>query len=131
MMDYRVSRQYVRTDNWSVKAKASEGESDKGRWFDVKISEISAGGFLCEKDMVFKKGDTLWFKLHIDPMIPGISDEIKMKVKGVVRSDRGKSESGLSYGIEFVEIAEPDRLRLDALVTRTISRFGTGAINDD
>ena len=115
-------RKYVRTENWSVTAKASK-DADGEQWFDAQVEELSAGGLLFETELFCKKGDTLRFDLEINPLMPGITDYIQVKAKGLVKSVRERHNDLLVYGVEFSDISNSDQIRLDELVQLTIKKY--------
>ena len=119
MLNTPVHRDYVRTDNWSVVALARK-DADGEKWFDVRIPNIAAGGLLFTTDLTFEVGDVLYYDMKIDPLTPGITTTIPMKVKGIIRGNRGQDRDGLnSYSVEFLEISNNDRIRLDELIRMT------------
>jgi len=129
MLESQINREYVRTDCWSVVAKASKDENDE-RWFDVRIPNIAAGGLLFLSDLVFESGDSLWFELQIDPMTPGVVGNIRMKVKGEVKGNRGEREGLNSYSVVFTEISHSNRIRLDELILMTNMRYKLESTSD-
>jgi hypothetical protein len=122
MLESQVNRDYVRTDNWSVTAKLSK-EADASEWFDIKVTNMAAGGLLFLTDMTFETGDTIWIDMKIDPLAPGIFGTIPLKVTGVIRGSRGTIEGKQAYAVEFTEISKSDRIRLDELVRMTNYKF--------
>ena len=121
MMDYQVNRAYVRTDNWAISAKVSKSETG-GVWSVVKVSEISAGGLLFHTDTPYKKDDLLWFKLHIDSMMPGVQ-ALEVKVKSQIKNVRQSQGDICAFGVAFVEMPEAKKIHLDELVLLTISKY--------
>ena len=115
-------RAYVRTDNWSINAAISKTETSK-KWEEVEVTEMSAGGLTFNSSTQFSVGDTIWFDLHINPMIAGMPYEFDAKVKGKIKSDRGQVGGSHEYGVEFQEIPYSTRVRLDELVRLTISKY--------
>jgi len=122
MLETRINREYVRTDYWSVVAKMSRDEISE-QWVEVRVPNLAAGGLLFLSDLTFENGSELWFDLIIDPMMPGISGTIPMKVKGVVRGDRGIKDGLHAYSVEFVAISNSNRIRLDELVRMTNYKY--------
>jgi len=111
----------VRTAVWSVGARISK-DSDVKQWFDVRVIDIAANGLLFLTDIMWNVGDMLWFELFIDPIMPGIYEKIQMKVKARIVGDRGIQDSMSAYGVEFAEISEADKIRLDELIRLTNPR---------
>ena len=126
MYDNPTSRAYVRTNAWSVTAKVSKDEAAE-EWYDALVLDMAAGGLLFLSEIAHETGDELWFDLQIDPMTPGISGKIPMKVKGEVKGHRGKRNGMNSYSIAFTDISKNDRIRLDELVRMTISSYRVDA----
>ena len=122
MIETRINREYVRTDCWSVVAKTSR-EEDYGSWIDVRVPNIAAGGLLFLTGLQYETGESLWFDLQIDPLTPGVSGMILMKVKGEIKGDRGVREGQRAYSVEFTEISKSDRIRLDELVRITNLKY--------
>ena len=130
MLNSPVHREYVRTDNWSVIARAKK-DGEKESWFDVRIPNIAAGGLLFLSEKEYALGDVFLFELKIDPLTPGIVTTIPMSAKGVIRGDRGKSRDGLhSYSVEFIEISKSDKIRLDELIRMTNYKFKLDSESD-
>ncbi|MCL2153544.1 MAG: PilZ domain-containing protein [Oscillospiraceae bacterium] len=117
MLATPINRQYVRTDNWSVTASVSK--SDSAEWHDASVLDIAAGGLLFLTDSSYEKGDLLRFDLSIDPMTPGISQIIPMKVAGIITDDRGVRDGKRAFSVKFTEISSKDRIRIDELVRMT------------
>ena len=117
MLATPINRQYVRTDNWSVTASISKDGS--AQWHDASVLDIAAGGLLFLTDSSYDKGDSLRFDLSIDPMAPGISQIIQMKVAGTITDDRGIRDGKRAYSVKFTEISNKDRIRIDELVRMT------------
>jgi hypothetical protein len=122
MYDNPINREYVRTDYWSVIAQISK-EDDTEQWVDVQVPNIAAGGLLFLTDIAFELGDVLWFDLQIDPIMPGISGKIHMRVKGEIKGDRGMDKGLRSLSVAFTEISKSDRIRLDELVRMTNFKY--------
>ena len=118
MLENPIHRDYVRTDSWSVIATARR-DGDAEHWFDVRIPNIAAGGMLFLAEGQYDVGEELWFDMQIDPMTPGITTKIPMKVKGEIKSYRGEKDGLHSFSVEFTEILKSDRIRLDELVRKT------------
>ena len=129
MLETQINREYVRTDNWSIAAKVCKDEYG-GKWSDVKIPNVAAGGLLFLTEATYEVGETLCFDLLIDPMMPGIAGKIPMKAKGVVRGDRGIKEGLHAYSIEFTDISKSNRIRLDELVRMTTYRYKLDSESD-
>ena len=129
MLEAQINREYVRTDNWSIVAKVCRDEYT-GKWVDVKIPNVAAGGLLFLTEATFEVGETLCFDLLIDPMTPGISGKIPMKAKGVVRGDRGMRDGLHAYSVEFTEISKSNRIRLDELVRMTNYKYKLDSESD-
>lgn len=113
-------RDYVRTNSFKVNAKISE---DGKVWYDVKVPNIAAGGLLVLTSREYKAGDELWFNLEIDPCITYVIP-IKIRLKGIVKNDRGLYGNERMYAVVFSEISTGDQIRLDELVHMAISRYG-------
>ena len=122
MIEPKISREYVRTDHWSVIARISR-EEDSEQWIEVKVPNMAAGGLLFLTDLDFSCGDELWFDMSIDPLMPGLAGKIPMKVKGAVRGDRGHRDGMHAYSVEFLVISKSDRIRLDELVRMTNIKY--------
>jgi len=122
MFETPTKREYVRTDNWAVVAKICKDEN-AGQWFDVLVPDVSSGGLLFLTDLEFMKDDALSFDLQIDPMTPGIYGIIRMKAKGAVRGDRGVRNGKRAFSVEFTEMSETDKIRLDELIRLTNFRY--------
>jgi len=116
-----INRQYVRTMNWSVSALVSKNDAEQ--WSDVRVLDIAAGGLLFLTDLSFEKGDSLRLDLQIDPMTPGISRKIPMKVTGEVTADRGVRDGKYAFSVKFTEISKEDRIRIDELVRMTNYKY--------
>lgn len=129
MLANQINREYVRTDSWSVVAKVSRDENAE-QWTEVKIPNVAAGGLLFLTDLEFADDDELWFDLLIDPMMPGIAGKIPMKVKGVVRGDRGIKDGLHAYSAVFTMISKGDRIRLDELVRMTNVKYKMDSESD-
>jgi len=129
MFDNPNNREFVRVGNWSVNAKICTNEGF-GQWADVQVLNIAAGGLLFLTDLTFEKGDKIRFDLLIDPLTPGVPMKIPMKVVGEIRDDRGTKSGMRSYSIEFTEISNNDRIRLDELVRHTNYKFKIYAESD-
>jgi len=122
MLETQIHREYVRTDSWSVIAKVSRDDATE-KWYVVQIPNIAAGGLLFRADTTFEEGEVLIIDMQIDPLAPGITGKIPMKVKGVVKGDRGMIDGLHAYSIVFTEISSSDRIRLDELVRMTNYKF--------
>jgi len=129
MIETRINREYVRTDCWSVIAKTCKEENGYN-WLEVRIPNIAAGGLLFLSSEQYEAGDYLWFDLQIDPMTPGVVGNIRMKVKGQIKGDRGKREGLHSYSVEFTEISKSDRIRLDELIRMTNFKYKLESTSD-
>jgi len=131
MIETPIHREYVRTDNWSVVAKIhKDKDADTEEWTEVKVPDLAAGGLLFLTDLTFEKGDELWFDLEIDPMTPGIYGKIRMKAKGEIRGDRGIRDEKHAYSVEFLEISETDKIRLDELILLNTIKYKVDAETD-
>jgi len=121
MYENPIQRDYIRTDNWSISATISRVDSDgqDEQNYDARIPNIAAGGALFLSDAPFEKGEAIWINMEVDPLSPGITRTIPMKVKGVIRGDRGMREGLHSYSVEFTVISNSDRIRLDELIQKT------------
>ncbi|MCL2253446.1 MAG: PilZ domain-containing protein [Lachnospiraceae bacterium] len=115
-----TKRDYVRTNNFSVNAKISE---DGKVWQKVKVPNIAAGGLLFLTDNVYEPGHELWFNLEIDTKIT-IVVPISVKLKGVIKVDRGLEEQLHMYAVIFTDISKSDQIRLDELVRMAIAKYG-------
>jgi hypothetical protein len=115
-----TKRDYVRTNNFAVHAKAS---ADGKHWHEVKVPNIAAGGLLILTDREHKLDDELWFDLRIDPRL-AIIVPIELKLKGVVKVDRGMHDDKRMYAIIFSEISANDQIRLDEIVKKAIAKYG-------
>jgi len=101
------------------------------RWSDAYVLDIAAGGLLFLTDTSYKMGELLWFDLQIDPMTPGISQKIIMKVKGEIIGDRGVRDGKRSYSVRFAEISNEDRIRIDELVRMTNYKYKLDVESDN
>jgi len=129
MYEVPIQRDYVRTDNWSITAKAGKTD-DPDSWFDVRVPNIAAGGALFTTDVVFDIGEKVWLSMEIDPMAPGFVMKIPMKVEAVVRGDRGTKDGLNSYSVEFTMISNNDRIRLDEIIMKTNYQFMLNSESD-
>lgn len=120
MEDVFTKRDYVRTNNFAVHAKVS---ADGKTWYEVQVPNIAAGGLLILTDREQKIDDELWFDLRIDPRI-AIIVPIQLKLKGVVKVDRGMHDDKRMYAIIFSEITANDQIRLDEIVKKAIAKYG-------
>ena len=120
MEDVFTKRDYVRTNNFTVSAKISE---NGGVWHEVKVPNIAAGGLLILTERDYEPGDTLWFDLKIDPRI-AIIVPISIKLKGIIKVDRGIHDDKRMYAVIFSEISDSDQIRLDELVRMAIQKYG-------
>jgi len=107
--------------NWSVNALVSKNGAEQ--WSDARVLDIAAGGLLFIADMSYEKGDMLRLDLEIDPMTPGISRKIPVKVTGEITACRGVRDGKLSYSVRFTEISKEDRIRIDELVRMTNYKY--------
>ena len=121
MLENPINRKYVRTGNWSVTATVSKGDAQQRS--DAIVLDIAAGGLLFLTDMSYESGDLLRFDLQIDPMAPGISRKIRMKVKGEVIGDRGMRGGKHAFSVKFTEISKEDRIRIDELIRMTNYKY--------
>jgi len=121
MLRTPINRQYVRTGNWSVSAFVSRDDTDP--WSDALVLDIAAGGLLFITDTSYEKGDLLRFDLQIDPMTPGISRKIPMKVIGEIISNRGIRDGKQAFSVKFTEISKEDRIRIDELIRMTNYKY--------
>jgi len=128
MLDTPINRNYVRTGSWSITAKVCKDED--GQWSDAPVLDIAAGGLLFVTDVYYEEGDILQFDLKIDPMTPGISQKIPMKVKGEITSDRGVRDGKRAFSVKFTEISTADRIRIDELVRMTNYKYIMDAEQD-
>lgn len=129
MVEPQIQREYVRIDNWSVAAKVCKDEYiDK--WQDVRVSNIAAGGLLFLTELVYNIGVELHFDLSIDPLMPGFARSITMKVKGVIRGDRGMIDGLHAYSVGFTEISRSNRVRLDELIRMTNAKLKCESVPD-
>ena len=129
MLENQINREYVRTDNWSISAKLSKDESFE-QSFDVRIPNIAAGGALIITGASFEPGEEAWIDMTIDPMMPGISKGIPMKVKATIRENREKKEGAHTYSVGFTSISKSDRTRLDELVHKTNYKYMLDSASD-
>jgi hypothetical protein len=113
-----VKRDYVRTSYWSVEAKFSK---DNRTWFDADVPNIAAGGVLLLTSRPLYKGDTIWIKLTIDPIL-GPSMAIRVSAKALIVADRGVQDEMNAFAASFTEISQSDQIRLDELVRLTIAK---------
>ncbi|MCL2719507.1 MAG: PilZ domain-containing protein [Lachnospiraceae bacterium] len=120
MDDVFTKRDYVRTNNFTVSAKISE---DGKIWHEVKVPNIAAGGLLILTDRDYAPSDVLWFDLKIDPRL-AIIVPITLKIKGVVKVDRGIYDDKRMYAIVFTDISLSDQIRLDELVHMAAHKYG-------
>ena len=120
MLSYN-NRSYARISNWNIDAKISE---DGSTWFDAHVVDIAASGLFFLTDKPYNEGAVLWFDMSIDPKIIEVRNRIKMKVKAVIRSDRGVKNNLRAFGAEFTEISDSDTIRLDELIRITNVRYG-------
>ena len=123
----RNVRAYVRTNYWSVEAKVSR---DKETWTEVQVPDISAGGLQYLSDQAFTEGETVWFDLSINPLMREVPDMVYVEAKGLVKRVIGANNKVRTYGVEFTEISENERIRLDVLINRTIEKFGRIVVMD-
>ena len=120
MLGYN-NRSYARISNWNIDAKLSE---DGNQWFDANVIDIAASGLFFLTDRPYAEGDSLWFDMLIDPKIIEVHKKIKLKVKAIIRSDRGVKNNLRAFGAEFIEISDSDTIRLDELIRVTNERYG-------
>ena len=113
------NRDYVRTNNWHVEAKISE---DSRQWFDVRVSDISAGGLLFYTDRLFKKGDSVWLDIYIHPIMVG-GDICLKNVKAVISGVRGTQNNLNAFAVKFTDISSDCKIHLDELVRQTVALY--------
>jgi len=107
-----------------VNAIVSGDKNDgAGKRVGARVQDIAAGGLLFLTDEPFEVGEELWLELDIDPMIPGIYGRIHMEAKGEIRGDRGIRDGRYAYSVEFTEITNENRTRLDELIRLTNFRY--------
>ena len=121
MLKNPINRLYVRTDNWSVSAKVRSGGSVP--WLEAAVLDIAAGGMLFLADISCKIGDFLWFDMKIDPMAPGITQKIPIKVKGEIVGDRGIRDGKHAFSAKFVDLSKKDTIRIDELIRMTNYKY--------
>ena len=95
--------------------------------FAVKVLELSAGGLLFQSGIQYKIGDSLRFKLRIDPLHHGgigvgFYNTIIMDIKAVIKTHREDAEK-YTYGVKFTGISNSDKIRLDEFVRFTIFKY--------
>jgi len=129
MLENQIHREYVRTDSWSISARISKDESFESS-SEVRIPNIAAGGALVSTEAAFEQGDEAWIDMKIDPVTPGISRSIPMKVKVLIRDNRGAKGEMHTYAVEFTNISKNDRTRLDELVHRTNYKYMLDSTSD-
>ena len=120
-------RAYVRTNYWSVEAKVS---LDQETWTEVQVPDISAGGLQFLSHDTISEGQSVWFDLSINPLMREVPDMVYVEAKGVVKRAIGANNRVRTYGVEFTEITENERIRLDVLINRTIEKFGRIVLMD-
>ena len=124
-MNIGIRREYVRTDDWDITAKVS---ADTQKWFDVKVSDMSAGGLMFHFnsdagfDIVYKENDIVCLDVHINPRMLHIGD-IRIEAKAVIKSVR-ESGGGYAVGAEFAELPQNTKIHLDEVISWTKTRYG-------
>ena len=128
MLATPINREYVRTGNWSVTAKACRENSN--RWSEISVQDIAAGGLLFLAEETYDIGEVVIIDMLIDPIVPGVPWTIPMKVTGEVRGDRGMRDGMRAYSVRFTEITKDNKIRLDELIRMTNHKYAVDAESD-
>ena len=107
-MDGYNQRAYSRGNHFEYDGAVSV---DSEVWEKADISDLSSGGLKLITTADHKQGDVLWFDL----VIYGFMSEFGIKVPGKV-CRRAELSGKYQYGIEFMDLSQDIKIRIDANV---------------
>jgi len=113
MVYFNDMRKYQRCANMVCKVLMS---TDKGRWNDIELVDISAGGLKFRSQCEYDLKTPLYFDISIYNML----SEFNLRLEGlIVRQEREKG--AYLYAVKFVNMEKHCRVQLDEVIKSRIT----------